>query len=456
MSGNWDAAVIGAGVGGLCAAALLARRGKRVIVFDALDACGGRARNQRVDGYTLPNGAISYAPSGALASICEEVGASFGIRELESNYFWLNGGDGFVEMPRRGTIAKALEVLSQVKQKDTVKVGAGLAANMSMAKIGAAFSKRQALEAHEGDISFRQWLMRYTDDEDLLALFHSITSTISQINDYEYPARHWFAHTSEAVADGRFNAHALVDGGFQALAEALADVVTSHGGEVHLSTPVFGIQIDENRATSVLVEGGKGEATIGADLVISNAGPLGTLKLVGDEDVGAEYARAVRARVRPTPIAVTFIVSEEPLMDAAGMAMFAGLQRVVCGLPVTTLSPEAIQEGKHVIALYGTPKSCLHPMDREEERQANIEDANTIFPDMAARGGRVLAVQLRDIDDPDVVARSWPGFETPVTTPIRNLFNVGDGCAPIGYVASPAAAKSARLAVEAIEALESD
>jgi thioredoxin reductase len=62
-------------------------------------------------------------------------------------------------------------------------------------------------------------------------------------------------------------------------------------------------------------------------------------------------------------------------------------------------------------------------------------------------------VQLRDVDDPDVVARSWPGYETPVTTPIPNLFNVGDGCAPIGYVASPAAAKSAYLAVEAIESL---
>ena len=453
MSVNWDAAIVGAGVGGLAAAALLAHRGKRVIVCERLAACGGRARNQHVDGYTLPNGAISYAPSGALANVCKEVGAQFSIRELEHNYFWLNGGDGFVEMPRRGTIMKAFEILSQVKHKDAVKVGAGLAAQMSMAKIGTAFKKQQPLEANDRDISFRQWLERYTDDEDLLALFHSITSTISQVNDYEYPARHWFAHTSESVADGRFNAHALVDGGFQALGEALADVVIRHGGEVRLSTPVARIQIEGGQATGLVVKAASGEETINADLVISNTGPLGTLALAGDDAIGSDYASAVRKRVRPTPITVTFLISDEPLMDASGMAMFAGLKRVVCGLPVTRLSPEAMSEGKHIVALYGTPRSCLHPMQQDEERQANIDDARTIFPDMADKGGRVLAVQLRDIDDPDVVARSWPGYETPVTTPVPNLFNVGDGCAPIGYVASPAAAKSAYLAVEAIESL---
>lgn len=455
MNTRWDAAIVGAGVGGLATAALLAHRGKRVIVCESLDSCGGRARNQEIDGYTLPNGAISYAPSGALAKVCEEVGAQFTIQELQQNYFWLKGGDGFAEIPRRGTMMKAFEILSQVKHKDAVKVGVGLAAQMSMAKVGAAFKKRRPLEPNDRDISFREWIERYTDDEDLLALFHSITSTISQVNDYEYPARHWFAHTSEAVADGRFNAHALVDGGFQALGEALADVVVQNGGEVRLSTPVAHIRIEGGRATGLIVSTPTGDETVDADVVVSNTGPIATLALTGDEAIGARYAGDVRKRVRPTPITITFLISDAPLMDAAGMAMFAGLKRVVCGLPVTMLSKEAMAEGKHIIALYGTPKSCLHPMDQDEERQANIDDAHTIFPDMAEKGGRVLAVQLRDVDDPDVVARSWPGYETPVTTPIPNLFNVGDGCAPIGYVASPAAAKSAFLTVEAIESLAS-
>lgn len=453
MSSTWDVVVVGAGVGGLAAGALLATRGRRVLVCERLPACGGRARNQTVDGYTLPNGAISFAPNGALARVCRQVGARFETRELERNYFWLRGGDGFVEVPRRGTILRALEIFSGVSGRDKARVGMQLATQLSMARIGAALKGAEPLEENDNDISFRDWLRQYTDDEELLALFHSITSTISQVNDYEYPARHWFAHTSAAVADGRFNAHALVHGGFEALGDALATVIREHGGEVRLATDVARIVVDDGLATGVLVEGPSGEERIAAGIVVSNAGPIGTLELVGDARYGAREGALLRERVRPTPIVVTFLVSDKPLMDAAGMAMFAGLKRVVCGLPVTMLSPEAQARGQQVIALYGTPKSCRLPMDRDDERQANIDDAYAIFPEMAAAGGRVLAVQLREIGDPDVVARSWPGYETPVTTPVRNLFNVGDGCAPIGYVASPAAGKSAELAVAAIEAM---
>jgi|GEM_PF-5354379 len=317
MNASWDVAVIGAGVGGLATAALLARKGKRVIVCEALDACGGRARNQNVAGYTLPNGAISYAPTGALAKVCEEVGAQFSIQELEKNYFWLRGGEGFVPIPRRGTILKAFEILSQVKHKDSVKVSAGIAAQMSMEKIGAAFKKRRPLSEKDEQLSFRDWLLRYTEDPDLLALFHSITSTISQVNDYEYPARHWFAHTSEAVADGRFNAHALVEGGFQGLCEALADVVTIHGGAVQLSTPVSRVEVRDGRATGLWVRAPDGESLITADVVVSNAGPIGTLELVGDEAFGNSYADQIRARVRPTPIAVTFLISDPSWMRRA-------------------------------------------------------------------------------------------------------------------------------------------
>jgi hypothetical protein len=89
-------------------------------------------------------------------------------------------------------------------------------------------------------------------------------------------------------------------------------------------------------------------------------------------------------------------------------------------------------------------------MDKDDERRANVADVRALFPDFDAKGGRVLDVQLRDIDDPDVVARSWPGYQVPVETPLPNLYNVGDACAPAGFVATPAAAMSARLAVDRI------
>ena len=35
-----------------------------------------------------------------------------------------------------------------------------------------------------------------TEEYELLGLFHAITSAVSAVNDFEYPARHWFAHFS--------------------------------------------------------------------------------------------------------------------------------------------------------------------------------------------------------------------------------------------------------------------
>mgnify|MGYP006980584450 FL=1 len=117
-------------------------------------------------------------------------------------------------------------------------------------------------------------------------------------------------------------------------------------------------------------------------------------------------------------------------------------------MPLTVVCPEWAPDGKHITSFYGTPKSCLAKMDREDERRANVADVHALFPDFEKKGGRILDVQLRDIDDPDVVARAFPGLHAPVDTPIPNLFNVGDSCAPDGFVATPAAAMSARLVME--------
>jgi hypothetical protein len=146
----------------------------------------------------------------------------------------------------------------------------------------------------------------------------------------------------------------------------------------------------------------------------------------------------------------TYVVSDEPLFEARSAFLAAGLQRIVTGVPLTNICPEWAPDGKHLMSFYGTPKSCLEPLDHEDEIRANTEDVHTLFPDFEAKGGRILDVQVRDIDDPDVVARSWPGYNIPVQTPIPNLFNVGDACGPKGFVATPAAAMSARLAVDEI------
>lgn len=450
MTQGKDVVIVGAGVGGMCAGALLAKHGYRVRVIDKLHTVGGRTRTQDVEGYQLPRGAVSFQLTGVLPKLCEEVGAEFEIRPVNDMWFWVKGSPEFVPLPAKGGIAKMFEMFMKVQGENKAKAMAQVGLQLSLSRIGGAFKADAASLDRDDGPTFREWLLKYTDNEDLLALFHAITSAVSAVNDFEYPARHWFAHFSQKGLEARIDKYGLLPGGYVSLSRALEKVIRAHGGAVLLNTPVKRIDVSGGRATGVTIDDNGVERSIPADIVISNAGPSATLALAGDAALGAEYAQTVRQRVRPTPIVLTFAESNEPLFPHHASFLAAGLQRIVTGVPLTVICPEWSHNGKHVTAFYGTPKSCLMPMDKDDERRANIEDVHTLFPNFASNGGRILDVQLRDIGDPDVVARSWPGYQMPVETPLPNLFNVGDACGPPGFIATPAAGMSARLVVDRI------
>lgn len=446
------AVIIGAGVGGMCTGALLARRGWQVIVVERIGQVGGRSRTQEVGGYRLPRGAVSFQLTGVLPQICDEVGAKFELRPISETWFWVRGSDEFTQLPARGGIKKMFEMFARVKGGDKTGAMAQVGLQMAMAKIGSAFKEPgQIVDDGSGGPSFREWLSRHTDNAELLSLFHAITSAVSAVNDFEYPAKHWFAHFSQAAIDARVDSFGMVAEGFEAVSRALASVINECGGEIRLNTDVRRIVVEGGRATGVEIADATGRVgLLPADLVISNTGPSGTLALAGEAALGADYSALIRRRIKPVPIVLTYAVSDEPLFAHRASILAAGLERIVTAMPLTVICPEWAPDGKHITAFYGTPKSCLTKMDREDERRANIADVHALFPDFERKGGRILDVQLRDIDDPDVVARAFPGLHAPVDTPIPNLFNVGDSCAPDGFVATPAAAMSARLVMERI------
>src|SRR5687768_14110463 len=78
---TFDAVVIGAGAGGLFAAARLAKQGYRTLVVERLDKVGGRASTTDIDGFMVNDGAIVIEVGGITQQTCEEVGARFDIRE---------------------------------------------------------------------------------------------------------------------------------------------------------------------------------------------------------------------------------------------------------------------------------------------------------------------------------------------------------------------------------------
>ena len=86
---HFDAVVIGAGAGGLCAAARLAHAGLSTVLLESLERLGGRASSEEIDGFKVNIGAIALEPGGVFEETFHLVGEQLDIRipELPFAFF---------------------------------------------------------------------------------------------------------------------------------------------------------------------------------------------------------------------------------------------------------------------------------------------------------------------------------------------------------------------------------
>jgi phytoene dehydrogenase-like protein len=75
---RWDAIVVGAGIAGLAAAALVARQGKRVLLLEQSKSVGGRAKSRVRDGFHFNLGAHALYQGGPAEAVLRELGVRYG------------------------------------------------------------------------------------------------------------------------------------------------------------------------------------------------------------------------------------------------------------------------------------------------------------------------------------------------------------------------------------------
>ena len=438
---KYDVVVIGSGIGGTCCAALLAHSGYRTLLVEKLDRLGGRFSTVEQEGFKLPTGAVAIATRGVIPEIWEECGAEFDVRETAAMIMWLEGK--WHEIPEKGQLRAFLSILEKAEE-DRAKVVGHVIRRIAAEKIVGAFRGGPPKEKPGETMSFRDWLRQYTDNEKVLQMFHALTSAISTVNDYEYPASHWFAYISKALGgQGGLTYYAVAPQGNLNVIESLANTVKARGGDVWTSSPAKRILVDGGQARGVIIQRDGGEVEIPAGVVICNGGPKSMVELAGRESFDAGYLKEVD-NMRAAPIVATLIASDKPLTPARGTALIVGARRIVASVAMSSLCPELAPPGQHLMIVWGTPASCLQHMNIEEEIKANTEDIREVFPDFD-KHGRILKVTAHDIDDEFPALRSWMGYDLKPETAVRNLYNVGDGVKPFGWEGLAASAQGARL-----------
>ena len=427
MSFSCDVLIIGSGMGGMCAAALLANEGYKGLVAERLHRIGGRCSSFESQGFICTTGVIGVELGGVVEEVFSQVHADFQVRPAGPAHILIQGKP--YEIPPKGALKRLLSVASE---------DAG-----EVERLLDAFS--QALEWLEPTrgLSLREWLLQYTENETILGIFQTMVCATLLINADELPASEYFRFIKRL---GGISSFGFCPEGSGALPDALAQRIRELGGAIWTGSSVMRILSHGGVVRGALVLTKEGEIEVQAKIVISNTGPRKTVELSGKEHFDRGYLMELEQKAKPAPVIAVQIAAEEPLIDYPSL-MVTGARRINALYQPTTVCPELAPTGKQLLMAGGGPGSSLPPFDKKREVELCVQDLKDLIPDFERRA-RILTAGFYHGRWPGM--HCWPGSDLPQKTPIENLYNVGDGAKPAGTTGLPSVAASALAVVKDI------
>ncbi|MBM3132897.1 MAG: NAD(P)/FAD-dependent oxidoreductase [Chloroflexi bacterium] len=426
-----DVTIIGAGIGGLCAGALLATAGRKVIMLEKSPIIGGRYTSIKYKGYTIPTASwmLLYGTDDPVYRTLQEVGAP----EIEMKgagvpiaRYRINGK--VYDWPEKG----ALKYLLSVATSDPAEVSRVMAAlSQAMTHIPA------------NTLSFRDWLLQYTKNETIHCIFQAQIATWCGMNSHELPAGEFIRALLSFRGRSDFR---IPKNGLKDIIDALEKSIRENGGEILTLASAEKIIVENGIARGVIARRGRERLEIEARAVISNAGPKKAVLLAGAENFDERYLRQVAGLKAAVGMDYLF-TTDRPLLDFAGTLYTTDTRRKEGWSVPTLMWPEHAPPGKHLLHGFTVPGSTLS-YDPQEECKILLQDLAEVFPDFEAAGGRLLL--KRNFSGEWPCTRAWQGSDMDQETPIENLYNVGDGVKPQGWIVGSGAAESGRIVAREI------
>ncbi len=434
MTGRFDSIVIGAGMGGMCAAARLTAAGQKVLLVEKSPYLGGRCSSRDRDGCTVTTGAIMIpiAKHSAIREAFDLVGAPMEMIELTGRMrYRLPHGD-----------------------YDQAASGGGLHGLIAFAFRDDADGAQRlfddfiaAIRDIPGDEhTFRDWLDGHTGNDDVKRLFQGFCAALMGTNLHEIPAGEFFRFLAYSSRGSRFG---MAVKGNAGMMEALARAIEARGSRILRHTSCREILFEDGRATGIAVSSREvGETTFESDYVLSNAGPDRTVALAGGrERFDADYLARLDASPHDAPIFHVSFITDQPLIEGFDGCMVFGNTRNFIYLEIPSLiSPGISPPGTYLHTAFGAPTDAA-TADLKAELENTLHEIEENFP--GKLDGATFLVKARHSGNAPGMHR-WAGHMTPVATSVPNLFNVGDGCTSPGTIGTEGAAASAREAAERI------
>ncbi len=312
-------AIIGAGIGGLATACLLAQDGHAVDVYEKNEQTGGRACVLEADGFRFDMGPSWYLMPDVFehffALLGERIEDHLKLTRLSPSYRIFFKGE-----------ARPVDLFGERERDralfDSFEPAAGQALDRYLLRAGTVYeTSRQWFLYRNYDSLFDFLDRRSVLSGAKLGIFSSMGAHVNRFfNDerlrkiIEYPLVFLGGSPDNTPALYQLMSHLdfsqgvfYPQGGISEIIRALERLAVARGVRIHLNCGVHQIQTEQERATGLLLEDGR---TVSADLVISNA----------------DYAFTERVLLRPKDRSYSERYWESRVMAPSAFILYLGVK----------------------------------------------------------------------------------------------------------------------------------
>jgi phytoene dehydrogenase-like protein len=326
---SWDAIVVGAGHNGLTCAAYLARAGKRVLVLESRERVGGACTMEEIWG------GVKMSPCAYLVSLLHPLVIDE-LKMREHGFAWTPAVNGlFVPFEDGSSIQlwddddRCEQEIRRFSPRDakgwrdfhsvlTRLRDALRPPNECDVWIGNPPTREQLEEriGHDEELrgllfewSMAEYVERYLHDARLQIAYLGQGVIGTNASPFEPGTASIHFHHSSGRLDGHCGTWGYVQGGMGRVSFILCDIAQELGATIASGTPVEKILPGEG----VMLEGGE---TIHAPVVVSNADPRTTLRLLGDNADAAWQAQVESIPIVGCTVKFNMLLRELPNFKA--------------------------------------------------------------------------------------------------------------------------------------------
>jgi phytoene dehydrogenase-like protein/NAD-dependent dihydropyrimidine dehydrogenase PreA subunit len=415
LDDSYDVVVVGAGIGGLMAAAGLARAGKKVLVLEQLSFVGGKYTHMMHQGYAVTTAAWTCpGPNSRIGKLCSKLGADID---------WITIHDTEAQGDHWMVMKDGRRFVSLDEAQETLVGGApGMASVYEW--IADMYDPRVS---YPDEMTARQYVERYFPaNEEYVKYVETIitycfaSQTVDTFSAME--TKRAIVDSIEQMADW-----GTARGGTAAIVAGVERVLCDHGGQIATRTRVASIELEDGRATGVRLADGR---VLAADIVIHNAGLNRLMALVGEDRLPAEYVARLRSAV-PADVACIILGTNGSLLGPDHSLLHTmGWERTLNTYAPTFFDPTLAPDGRHVLEVFWVMEP---PFDKRRELELVLAQLRDVFPTYDQVVEMQVPMFFTGLWTAEMAHRMGQSGADRLDprSPIENLYLVGYDC--IGY-----------------------